>query len=312
MSAARRPPRSEPQNSHDFPSESHAAQPALGGIVRHADAPVFEEQREGRPALEHVVDGLHEVVPARQFGRLLAHVGHEIVDQRPALRAANRQALLGALAVDRRARWRTARRCGAPPRWRSARAGSPSFPTALRRAFSSMSAMAKNWTPGMRPTRRLQDRAGLAVRQIELVVAVVGVGLQDAGVAGEMRLRMFAAAVARVIEDRRGRPGAAERPVVAHVDPEPAGVGLALGQHRHGRASRPRGFHPRPLPEPGVRLSPHPAPIRPARRLRQVASARTIVGFHARSSRGKSRARPNRWWKRLNLRLIQTASVWSI
>ena len=89
--------------------------------------------------------------------------------------------------------------------------------------------------PRMRPARRLQDRAGLAVREIELVVAVVGVRLQDAGVAREMRLRMLAAPVARVVEDRGRRPGAAERLIVADVDPEPAGVGLAFGQHRHGR-----------------------------------------------------------------------------
>ena len=37
------------------------------------------------------------------------------------------------------------------------------------------------------------------------------------------------------MEDRGRRPGAAERPVVADVDPEPAGVGLAFRQHRNGR-----------------------------------------------------------------------------
>ena len=100
-------------------------------------------------------------------------------------------------------------------------------------------------------------------------------------------LRMFTAPVTRVIEHRRRRPGAAEGRIVADIDPTAPGVGLALGQHGNRRASRPRGFHPRPLPEPGVRLSPHPAPIRPARRLRQVASARTIVGYRARSFRGK-------------------------
>jgi hypothetical protein len=47
-------------------------------IVGHAHAPVVEEQREGRPALEHVLDRLGEIVPARQLGCLLAHVGHEI------------------------------------------------------------------------------------------------------------------------------------------------------------------------------------------------------------------------------------------
>ena len=89
----------------------------------------------------------------------------------------------------------------------------------------------------MHPARRLPDRAGLAVREIELVVAIVGVGLQDAGVACEMRLRVLAAPVARVMEDRGRRPGAAERLIVADVDPEPADVGLAFRQHRHGRVS---------------------------------------------------------------------------
>jgi hypothetical protein len=37
------------------------------------------------------------------------------------------------------------------------------------------------------------------------------------------------------MEDRGGRPGAAERLIVADVNPEPAGVGLAFGQHWHGR-----------------------------------------------------------------------------
>jgi hypothetical protein len=50
-----------------------------------------------------------------------------------------------------------------------------------------------------------------------------------------MRLRMLAPPIARVVEDRGGRPGAAERLIVADVDPEPAGVGLTFRQHRHGR-----------------------------------------------------------------------------
>ena len=50
-----------------------------------------------------------------------------------------------------------------------------------------------------------------------------------------MRLRMLAAPVTRVMEDRGGRPGAAERLVIADIDPEPSGVGLAFCQHGHGR-----------------------------------------------------------------------------
>ena len=39
----------------------------------------------------------------------------------------------------------------------------------------------------------------------------------------------------RVVVQRRRRPLAAERPVVAHVDPEPARAGLHLREHLHGR-----------------------------------------------------------------------------
>src|SRR5258708_25036784 len=77
----------------------------------------------------------------------------------------------------------------------------------------------------MPPTRRFPDRTRLAVRQIQLVVTVIGVRLEDACVARQMGLRMLAPAVARVMEDRGGRPGAAERLVVANINPEPAGVG---------------------------------------------------------------------------------------
>ena len=75
----------------------------------------------------------------------------------------------------------------------------------------------------------------MAPRQIELVIPVIGVGLQDAGIPGQMRLGMLALAVARVVEHRRRRARATKRPVVPDVDPAPSRVGLSLGQHRHRR-----------------------------------------------------------------------------
>jgi hypothetical protein len=50
-----------------------------------------------------------------------------------------------------------------------------------------------------------------------------------------MLLGMLACAIARIEERscRRLRPR--KRPVIAHVSPQPAGAGLALGQDRHGR-----------------------------------------------------------------------------
>ena len=173
-------------------------------------------------------------MPTRQLRRLLAHIGHKIVDQCPALRSADGQALLGALAIDfaldLKQRVDAAHDLDGDRRERNLGLSAGLAARVLLDVGEN-----EELAPRMRPARRLPDRAGLAVREIELVVAVVGVGLKDAGVANEMRLRMLAAPVARVVEDRGRRPGAAERLIVADVDPEPAGVGLAFGQHRHGR-----------------------------------------------------------------------------
>ena len=64
MSAARRPPRSDPQNNHDFRPSATPRSPRSAAVL-DMHASVVEEQRESRPALEHVLDRLGEVVPAR-------------------------------------------------------------------------------------------------------------------------------------------------------------------------------------------------------------------------------------------------------
>ena len=88
----------------------------------------------------------------------------------------------------------------------------------------------------MRPAERFGHGPAGARRPIEPGEAAVGVGLQDPGIAGEVKLRMLAAAIAGIAEERRRRadPALAEGPVVANIDPQSAGHGLALGQHRHG------------------------------------------------------------------------------
>ena len=47
--------------------------------------------------------------------------------------------------------------------------------------------------------------------------------------------RVIARTIPRVAEQSGGRVRTAEGRVVAHIDPGPRGVGLALGQHRHRR-----------------------------------------------------------------------------
>ena len=70
-------------------------------------------------------------------------------------------------------------------------------------------------------------------RFVELAIAFIGVSLEDPAVVGQVRLGMLAGPVARVIEHRPRRRGPSKRLVVPHVDPDPASVGLALGQNRH-------------------------------------------------------------------------------
>ena len=74
-----------------------------------------------------------------------------------------------------------------------------------------------------RPTPGLKDRAGFACGVIELVEPGIDIGLQNARVAHEMAARMFAGAVARVVEDRRRRRRTAERLVVAYPSGEDRG-----------------------------------------------------------------------------------------
>ena len=87
----------------------------------------------------------------------------------------------------------------------------------------------------MDPACRFDERAGLAAGFVQLVVAGEGVGLKDPGIVGEMRLRVRAGPIARVIEHRRRRIRSAERAIVAHIHPTSPDVGLALGEDRYRR-----------------------------------------------------------------------------
>ena len=50
-----------------------------------------------------------------------------------------------------------------------------------------------------------------------------------------MVFRMLACTIGRVIEQRGRRCFAAERAIVAHIGPEPAGCAFSFREHRHGR-----------------------------------------------------------------------------
>jgi len=100
----------------------------------------------------------------------------------------------------------------------------------------------EEFAPAMAPARRLGDRAGPAPGIIEIAKAGISIGLEDPGIAGEMPVGVLAAAVARVEEQRGGRVGAGERPIVPDISLYPADDSLVFGQHRHGRVVAVQAF----------------------------------------------------------------------
>jgi hypothetical protein len=68
-----------------------------------------------------------------------------------------------------------------------------------------------------------------------LAIPVKRVGLEQSSIYGQVTLRMLAFAVAGVIEHRCQRCCPTEWRVISDIDPTPAGIGLAFGQHRHRR-----------------------------------------------------------------------------
>src|SRR4051812_9482202 len=72
---------------------------------------------------------------------------------------------------------------------------------------------------GMCSTGRLDDRPRLTSGLVQLVVAAISVGLEDAGITGQMSGRMVAPAITRIVEHRRRWVRAGKRPVIAYIRP---------------------------------------------------------------------------------------------
>lgn len=141
MAAARWPPRSEPANSQDFPAQRYAAQGAFGGIVREANTPIVEEEGEGRPAVQQVIEGLGEIIVARQLGTLSLHPRFQVENQREGPILTSGLADLRALTVDLALDVEQASiRCTISCAIGDMTAGF--LPCALRRAFASTLAIA--------------------------------------------------------------------------------------------------------------------------------------------------------------------------
>ena len=140
----------------------------------------------------------------RQPSAFCAHPFFEIGDDRLGFLLSRRQSVIGRLAVD------------------------PAFdgedlvdaPNRLdRQRRLAQIGLLEEVAPAVAPASRLGDRARFAFAVVELTEPGISIGLQHAGIAGEMPGGMLAGAVARVEEHRGGRIGPGKWPIVAHIRP---------------------------------------------------------------------------------------------
>ena len=214
-----------------LPSDGKASQAAFGGIVRQADAAIVKEVGEAAPALEHVVDGLGDRRRTGQLEALLAQPGVEAFDEWAALFMPDPAALVGACAIDPALDIKES--VNAPHRLHGDgrhRRGTKPTPCACGDVGEFEEA-----SPGMRPAERRRDRSTRTCGIVQAIVAAIGIGLEDAPPAREVPIRMLLPPVARGEVKGCWRIGTAEGPIVTHIGPDPARVGLALGKDGHGR-----------------------------------------------------------------------------
>ena len=87
----------------------------------------------------------------------------------------------------------------------------------------------------MAPAQGAGERRRQAVGMEQRVVAGICVSLKDASPTAQMAHRMLAPPVSGIMKDRRRRRGSAKRSVIPDIGPDPARIGLGLGQNRHCR-----------------------------------------------------------------------------
>jgi hypothetical protein len=75
--------------------------------------------------------------------------------------------------------------------------------------------------PGVAPTEGAEHRARITATAIEVVLAAVGIGLQDALPPGEMPVRMGHFPVTLEVEQRGWRRRTTKGPVISDIGPEP-------------------------------------------------------------------------------------------
>ena len=198
-------------------AERDAAKGALGGIVLKADAAVVEEPGERIPALQHIEAGLDAIVTARQFGDLLGEPGVELVHQRRAEFLPNRESLGGALAVDAVLDVEQGvETLHGFERDRMDRVAALA-PALLAGAAYDICQLAK-LPPRMGKAAGFKHGPGVTVFALELIVAAIGIGLQDPGPCCKVGLRVLAGPIARVVEQGCWRIAPGKRPIIADVN----------------------------------------------------------------------------------------------
>src|SRR5205814_9051836 len=174
----------------------------------------------GRPALEQVIHGLGSIGVAREPGTFGAHPFFELTDERRDTSFARRQTLAGRHTVD------LALDC--EDRVDAA------YGFERQRRLRGIG-QHEEVAPAVAPTGCFGDRRGPALCLVELSEPGIGIGLQDAGISGEVMCGVFTLAIARVEEYRCWRSRAGEGSIIAHIRPYPAGDRFAFGQDRHRR-----------------------------------------------------------------------------
>src|SRR5438552_6208879 len=94
------------------------------------------------------------------------------------------------------------------------------------------------WTSkNLRRTCAQQPASTMRPPMNSFVEPGIAVGVNDAAKVLQMGLRMLAFAIGRVEEQRRRRARTGEWPLIADIEPQPAGLGLAgtWRQNRHRR-----------------------------------------------------------------------------
>lgn len=88
-------------------------------------------------------------------------------------------------------------------------------------------------TARVAPAKGAGQRRRQAVAMEQGIIASIGISLKNASPTAQMAHRMLAPPVPGIMEDRCGRCRSAKRSIIPNIGPDPARIGLGLGQHWH-------------------------------------------------------------------------------